>query len=83
VQQNSLQIPAPPETVTAWPVIGGKLHAVWTQAHDNLPALVQSMQPKIGDLARTALGFVASIAGGLIAFLGALVLGGILMAFGQ
>ena len=83
VQQNTLQIPPPPETVAAWPVIGGKLHAVWSQAHDNLPALVHSMQPKIGDLARTALGFVASIAGGLIAFLGALVLAGIFMAFGE
>jgi hypothetical protein len=28
VQQNTLQIPAPPETVATWPVIGGKLHAV-------------------------------------------------------
>ena len=83
VQHNTLQIPAPPETVAALPVIGGKLHAVWSQAHDDLPAFVQSMQPKIGDLARTALGFVASIGGGLLAFLGALVLAGIFMAFGE
>ena len=83
VQQNTLQIPAPPETVAAWPVIGAKLSAVWTQAHDDLPALVQSMQPKIGELARTALGFVASIVGGLLAFLVALVLAGIFMAFGE
>jgi predicted PurR-regulated permease PerM len=83
VQQNTLQIPAPLETVASWPVIGGKLHAVWSQAHDNLPALVQSMQPKIGDLARSALGFVASIVGGLLALLAALVLAGIFMAFGE
>jgi predicted PurR-regulated permease PerM len=83
VQQNTLQIPAPPETVETWPVIGGKLHAVWSQAHDDLPAIVQSLQPKIGDLARTALGFVAGIVGGLLAFLAALVLAGIFMAFGE
>jgi predicted PurR-regulated permease PerM len=83
VQQNTLQIPAPPETVATWPIIGGKLSAVWSRAHDDLPALVQSMQPKIGDLARTALGFVASIAGGLLGFLAALVLAGIFMAFGE
>jgi predicted PurR-regulated permease PerM len=83
VQQNALQIPAPPETVAAWPVIGGKLHGVWSKAHDDLPALVQSMQPKIGDLARKALGFVASIGGGLLVFLGALVLAGIFLAFGE
>ena len=83
VQQNTLRIPAPPEAVAAWPIIGGKLHALWSQAHDDLPALVQSMQPKIGDLARTALGFVTSIVGGLLAFLAALVLAGIFMAYGE
>jgi hypothetical protein len=41
---------------------------VWGQAHDDLPALVQSMQPKIGDLTRTALGFVAGIVGGCLPF---------------
>ncbi|MCW3473439.1 AI-2E family transporter [Limobrevibacterium gyesilva] len=83
VQQNTLQIPAPPEAVAAWPIIGEKLHAMWSLAHDDLPALVQSMQPKIGELARSALGFVAGIVGGLLAFLGALVLAGIFMAFGE
>jgi predicted PurR-regulated permease PerM len=83
VQQNTLQIPAPPESVAAWPLIGGKLYAVWSQAHTDLPALVQSQQPKLGELARTALGFVASIGGGLLAFLAALVLAGIFMAFGE
>jgi predicted PurR-regulated permease PerM len=83
VQHNTLQIPAPPDTVADWPVIGSKLHALWSQAYDDLPALVQSLQPKIGDLALTALGFVASIGGGLLAFLAALVLAGIFMAFGE
>ncbi|MGO9390904.1 AI-2E family transporter [Rhodoblastus sp.] len=83
VQQNTLRIPSPPETVAAWPLIGGKLHAAWSGAHDDLPALVQSMQPKIGDLARAALGFVARIGGGLLAFLGALILAGIFLAFGE
>ena len=56
---------------------------MWSQAHTDLPALVQSQQPKLGEIARTALGFVASIGGGLLAFLAALVLAGIFMAFGE
>jgi predicted PurR-regulated permease PerM len=78
-----LQIPAPPESVAAWPLIGGRVHAVWTQAHNDLPALVQSMQPKIGDLALIGLGFVASIGSSLLVLLGALILAGIFMAFGE
>ena len=83
VQQNTLRIPAPPETIAAWPLIGARFHAVWTQAHDDLPALVQSMQPKISELALVALGFVASIGTGLLVLLGALVLSGIFMGLGE
>src|SRR5262249_12504947 len=52
-------------------------------AHADLPALVQSMQPKIGELAKTALGVVASIGGGVLLFLAAFIIAGIIMAFGQ
>ena len=83
VQANSLAIPAPRDGVAEWPVIGEKVHALWSRAHADLPALVQSMQPKIGELARDALRFVASIGGGLLGFLAAFIVAGILMAFGQ
>ena len=83
VQENSLAIPAPDDGVAEWPLIGEKVHAVWSRAHADLPALVQSMQPKIGDLAKAAVGFVASIGGGLLRFLGAFIVAGVLMAFGQ
>jgi predicted PurR-regulated permease PerM len=82
VQANTLAIPAPPEGVAAWPIVGKKVHALWSQAHADLPAFVQTMQPKIGDLAKGALGFVAGIGGGLLQFLAAFVIAGVLMAFG-
>jgi len=41
------------------------------------------MQPKIGDLAKSALAFVASIGVGLLQFLASFIIAGILMAFGQ
>src|SRR5580704_15199990 len=59
VRDNTLQIPAPSEKIAAWPIVGKKVHATWSQAHDDLPALVKSMQPKIGELATKALGIVA------------------------
>src|SRR5215471_12503718 len=83
VQNNTLEIPAPRPGVEAWPVVGKKLYDVWSKAHADLPALVQSMQPKIGELAKTALGLVASIGGGVLQFLAAFIIAGIVMAFGQ
>src|SRR5262245_22012806 len=83
VQSNSLQIPAPRPGVEEWPIVGKQIYDVWSQAHADLPALVQSMQPKIGELAKTALGFVASIGGGVLQFLAAFIIASIIMAFGQ
>jgi predicted PurR-regulated permease PerM len=65
------------------PVVGKKIHELWSDAHADLPALVQSMQPKIGELAKSALGFVANIGGGLLQFLASLIIAGIIMAFGE
>jgi len=83
VQNDALEIPVPPDSVAAWPVVGERVHAIWSQAHDDLPTLVRSLQPKIGDLAKSALAFVASIGGGLLQFLASFIIAGILMAFGQ
>ena len=83
VQTNALQIPAPRDSVAEWPLIGAKLHAAWSRAHTDLPALVSSLQPKIGDLAKSALSFVAAIGGGLLMLLAAFIIAGIIMAFGQ
>jgi predicted PurR-regulated permease PerM len=82
VQQNTLQIPPPKPGVAAWPVVGPKLHAAWQLAHDDLPALVKSHQPKLGELAKAALGMVASIGGGILGFVAAFIVAGIIMAFG-
>jgi len=83
VQTNSIAIPPPRDSVAHWPLIGSQLYAVWAQAHTDLPALVQSLQPKISQLAAAALRFVASIGGGLLELLGAFVIAGIIMAFGE
>ncbi|MBK6865888.1 MAG: AI-2E family transporter [Ideonella sp.] len=82
VQQNTLQIPPPRPGVAGLPLVGPEIHAAWQLAHDDLPALVKSLQPKIGDLAKAALSMVASIGGGILAFVAAFIIAGIIMAFG-
>jgi predicted PurR-regulated permease PerM len=83
VQANSLQIPPPSDSVAEWPVVGPRVHALWSQANSDLPALVQSLQPQIGDIAKSVLGFVAGIGVGLLQFLAAFIIAGIIMAFGE
>jgi predicted PurR-regulated permease PerM len=83
VQHNTLQIPPPRPGVAAWPLVGPQLHATWQLAHDDLPALVKSLQPKLGELAKSALTMVASIGGAILAFVVAFIIAGIIMAFGK
>ena len=83
VQHDALHVPPPPERIAALPLVGERIHDAWQLAHDNLPAFIKSLQPQIGNLAKGALGFVASIGSGVLLFLGALVVAGIIMAFGQ
>ena len=83
VQSASIKIPEPREAVAAWPLIGKKIYAAWNLAYTDLPAFIQSQQPKIGNIAKAMLGFVAGIGGGLLQFVASLIIAGIMMAFGQ
>jgi len=83
MRDNTLQIPAPRDGVTEWPVIGKKVHALWSMAHADLPAVIQAMQPKIGELSKMALGVVAGIGGAVLMFLFAFIVAGVIMAFGD
>ncbi len=83
VQANTLQIPPPSPGVEGWPIVGKEIHAFWSRAHSDLPALVKSMQPKVGELAIWVLGAVAGIGGGMLQFLAAFVVAGVIMAYGE
>jgi predicted PurR-regulated permease PerM len=83
VRGNTLTIPAPAPQVADWPLVGNKVHELWSQAHADLPALLQRMELQVGDLAKIALGVVASIASAALLFLFSFVVAGIIMAFGE
>ena len=83
VRDNTVRIPPPPPSIAELPIVGKKVHGLWSQAHSDLPAVIQSMQPKLGDLTRKALEMVASIGGTMLLFLASFIIAGIIMAFGQ
>jgi predicted PurR-regulated permease PerM len=83
VQHNTLEVPAPRDGIRAWPIVGQKIYDFWSRAHTDLPGLVESMQPKIGELARKALAVVANIGLGVLQFLASFVVAGIMMAYGE
>ena len=83
VQENTLQLPPPKASVAEWPIVGAKVHAAWEAAHKDLPAVVQRLQPKIGDLAKAAVAMVAGIGADILKFVAAFIIAAIIMAFGE
>ena len=82
VRDNTLHIPPPRDGVATWPLVGKKLHALWSTAHTDLPGLITSMQPKVDELAKAALRFVAGIGADVLRFIASIIIAGVLMAYG-
>ena len=82
-ENNTITIKQPPPSVAKWPLIGNKLHGLWSQAANDLPALLQKMQPQLKNFSKSMLGFVGGAASGMFQFLFSLIIAGIMMAFGQ
>ncbi|MEM8768508.1 MAG: AI-2E family transporter [Pseudomonadota bacterium] len=82
-ESDSVKIPPPNPSVAEWPLIGERVAEIWTQAATDLPALMEQMQPQLGELAVKLLGLAASTMGSVLMFLGALIVAGIMMAYGE
>lgn len=83
LRDNKFAVPPPPPGLADWPVIGPKVSGAWSLAHNDLPSVVQRMQPQLGELASKALEMVASIAGTVLLFMFSFVIAGVIMAFGE
>lgn len=82
-ENNTITIKPPPASVAEWPVVGAKIHEIWTMAANDMPALLKQMQPQLGNFSKAVLGFVAGAAGGIFMFIFALIISGVMMAYGQ
>ena len=83
IQEGNLKIPPPAAGIENVPVIGKKISDLWVKAYTDLPGLLQTMQPKLGELAQKALSLVAGIGTTLLLFLVSFIVSGILMAYGE
>ncbi len=83
VKHNTLQIPAPSPTVADWPIVGKKVHVYWSQMHTDLPAVIQGMQPKIGELAKHSLDIVTGTGSKILQFFFSFIIAGVIMAYGE
>ena len=80
---NEVTIKPPPDKVAEWPLVGKRIHAAWSSASTDLPAFLQKLQPQLSNIAKRVLSSAASTVTDVLMFLGALIIAGIMMAYGQ
>ncbi|MEY9768850.1 putative PurR-regulated permease PerM [Sinorhizobium fredii] len=75
---GTLSVPAPPDAVRDWPLIGHRLHDAWAQASGNLEATLQRLAPSLLQAGGTVLGKIAGIGVDLIGFIVSVIIAGFL-----
>lgn len=83
VEKGQLHIPPPAPKVATIPLIGKPVYAAWSDAATNLPAYLKKHEQLIRSHSRKALGMAGDIAAAMGLFLAAIVVAGVLMAYGE
>ncbi len=73
IRTNTLNIPAPKESVRDWPFIGDELYTEWKGAADNLESYIQQHQDILLDAGEKVLGGVTGFLSALVIFVFALL----------
>lgn len=77
--QGALVIPAPPQAVETWPLIGEPLYRFWDLASTNLQAALGRIGPELNAIGSWMLAFVGQIGIGLLHFVVAIFIAAALL----
>jgi predicted PurR-regulated permease PerM len=80
LEEEVLHIPQPPEGVAAWPLVGEPLADFWTLAATNLTDALRVVEPQLKAVGAWLLSTLAGIGMGLLQFIAAIIIAGVLMA---
>ncbi|HEN8734365.1 TPA: AI-2E family transporter [Pseudomonas putida] len=83
LKSGAWSVPVPPDSVATWPLIGPKVHALWLAASENMASVLNQWMPQIKGAGLTVLGAAASAGGAFLLFIGAIIISGVIMAFGE
>jgi predicted PurR-regulated permease PerM len=82
-ESGNMQIKEPSEKVKEWPIVGRKLHALWIEASEDVSSFMANYKDPITSFFKKLLASAASAMGSVAMFMGALVISGFMMAFGE
>ncbi|OUS25562.1 AI-2E family transporter [Thalassotalea sp. 42_200_T64] len=80
LQEGTLNIPEPAESVKEWPLIGEKIYPAWLAASDNLEGFAAKYSEQIKDIVSKILAVAASAGGVILQFIFSVIIAAMLMA---
>ncbi len=83
LRDHELQIPSPNEKVKAWPLIGERLFAFWTNASTNLTLTIQEHQDQLKPVLLKLVGLLKNTATGVLMLMVSIIISGVMLAYEQ
>jgi predicted PurR-regulated permease PerM len=83
VEAGTFKIPPPGDRVKDWPVIGEKVHTMWSLASENLSEAANQYRGQIKKAMQSTLGMVGGFSSSLFVFIFSTIFAGMFLASGE
>jgi predicted PurR-regulated permease PerM len=83
LEEGAIKVPPPPAAVADWPIVGERLHALWSTASRNLEAALGQASPQLKAIGHWILSSAAAAGFGIVMFALSIVIAGVLLSYGD
>jgi len=80
LEENTLSIPASPESIADLPLVGEKLDGFWQQAHNDLKGFLERYQEQVKAIAGFLIKAAANLGVGILMFVFSIIIAGVFLA---
>jgi predicted PurR-regulated permease PerM len=80
LQEGTLRVPPPSDSIKSWPVIGEPVHEFWSLASNNLGAALSTAAPQLKKYGAQLLSTAAEAGAGLLMFVVSIIIAGVLLS---
>ena len=81
--EGKIKIPLPPVSVKEWPLIGQKVHLVWTQLSEGVDNIIQKYPDEVKKLGSYGLQLLTTTGKALFIFVIAILISGVFLAYSE
>ena len=83
IEDGSFHVKKPDPSVADWPLVGEKVFRAWHKLSTDAPGFIEKNQEQLTNLSKGVASKALNMAGGILLFLTALIIAGIMMAYGE